>query len=235
MRVIVCDLDDTLFPEIQYVESGFSAVGQWFMDLKNRNLLNSVIEIASAAEFASSCMDIHYAGVRGNVFDQLLESIGQSVHLSMSNPELVKKMVDVYRYHRPAITLHSDAVEMFRRNRERGDCRLGIITNGLAAVQRLKVEALDLETLCDHIVYCEELGVQKPSEIPYRHMMKLCGDEYDGGHFMYIGDHAIKDFVGARKCGWKTARIVRENGLHGHVVAPDGIDADVVVSSLNLV
>jgi putative hydrolase of the HAD superfamily len=109
---------------------------------------------------------------------------------------------------------------------------LGIITNGLAAVQRLKVEALELEKWCDNIIFCEDLGFQKPSEVPYRHMMELCGQGYEGGDFLYIGDHAIKDFVGARKCGWKTARIVRENGLHSHVVAPVGVDADLIISSL---
>jgi len=239
MRVIVCDLDDTLFPEIQYVESGFTAVGRWFMDLRDRNLLHAVVDVASIQEFTRRCMEFHWAGVRGKVFDRLLAAIGgedgRPVHRTLSNPEVVNEMVEVYRYHRPKITLHADAVDLFKRNRAQGDCRIGIITNGIAAVQRLKVEALELQEWCDHIIYCEDLGVQKPSEIPYRHMMKLCGDEYDSGHFLYIGDHALKDFVGARKCGWKTARIVRENGLHGHVVAPVGIDADVVVSSLNLV
>lgn len=238
MRVIVCDLDDTLFPEIEYVESGFTAVGEWFAGLKEKNLVNPLVDVPSGQEIARRCMELHWAGVRGNVFDRLLEGLCgdiQSAHRDLSNADLVSSMVEVYRYHRPTITLHADAVELFRRTRAGGDCRIGIITNGLAKVQRLKVEALELEKWCDHIIYCEELGVQKPSEIPYQHMMKLCGNEYDGGHFIYIGDHALKDFVGARKCGWKTTRIVRENGLHGHVVAPVGIDADVVVSSLNLV
>lgn len=238
MRVVVCDLDDTLFPEIQYVESGFMAVGRWLMDLRDQDLLNPFVKMPSSQEFTSRCMELHWSGVRGNVFDLLLDALsgdGQSVHRDLSNQELVKEMVGVYRYHHPTITLHADAEELFRRIRDSGDCGIGIITNGLAKVQRLKVEALGLEKLCDHIIYCEELGVQKPSEIPYEQMMKLFGDKYDGDHFIYIGDHALKDFVGARKCGWKTARILRENGLHGHVVAPVGIDADVVVSSLNLV
>jgi putative hydrolase of the HAD superfamily len=238
MRVIVLDLDDTLFPEIQYVESGFSSVGRWLIDLRVRNLLDPFVELSSAEAFAVRCMELHVAGVRGDVFDRMVGALGvdgQSVHRLLSNQELVNEMVKVYRYHRPSIALHADAVALFKRSRASGDCRIGVITNGLAAVQRLKVEALELEKWCDYIIYCEELGVQKPSEIPYRHMMKLCGHGYDGGDFIYIGDHAVKDFVGARGCGWKTARIVRENGLHGHVVAPVGVDADVVVTSLNLV
>ena len=238
MRVVVCDLDDTLFPEIQYAESGFAAVGQHLIKLKTQGVLDATFKIYSANDFATSCMQLHQEGVRGDVFDRLLISSGcneRARHGTLSNNELIKEMVRAYRYHRPSISLHTDALNLFKRYSSLADSCLGIITNGLAAVQRLKIEALGLERWCNHIIFCEDLGVQKPSKIPYQHMMDLCGPEYDGGDFLYVGDHPVKDFIGARECGWKTARIIRENGLHGHVVPPEGIDADIIITSLNYI
>jgi putative hydrolase of the HAD superfamily len=250
--IVVCDLDDTLFPEIEFAESGFKAVGRWLFNVEGASGSNYDLRVHLADEFAITCLNLHYKGIRGSIFDHYLSNCGVSRdnfaiagkdELSgASDADLVRKMVEVYRYHRPTIRLHADAERLFQRYSSissGGRYSVAVITNGISAIQRRKAEVLGLDKWCDEIVCCDELGVQKPSVVPYQYLMDLYqrkrGDaRLSGQDFIYIGDHALKDFVGARACGWRTARIVRENGLHGHVKASrEGDDAERIITSLD--
>ena len=86
--ILVFDLDDTLYPEHEYVRSGFAAVDLW---LKQNRDITGFSELANE-QFNS--------GKRGNIFDIVLDQLG------CGNPaELVPALVKVYREHDPAIKL----------------------------------------------------------------------------------------------------------------------------------
>src|SRR5687767_769940 len=90
--VLVFDLDDTLYPECDYVRSGFAAVDRW---LREHRGVTGFSEIANA----------HFrGGRRGNIFDLSLEELGLP-----RDPALVSRLVTVYREHKPSIRLHEDA------------------------------------------------------------------------------------------------------------------------------
>ena len=59
------------------------------------------------------------------------------------------------RRHEPALALGSVAAAVLAQLRADG-WRLGILTNGLPATQRAKVEALGLEPRVDAVLYAEE-------------------------------------------------------------------------------
>jgi len=76
--VLVFDLDDTLYPECDYVRSGFAAVDRW---LREHRGVTGFSEIANA----------HFrGGRRGNIFDLSLEELGLP-----RDPALVSRITGV--------------------------------------------------------------------------------------------------------------------------------------------
>ncbi len=90
-RVIVFDLDDTLYLERDYVRSGFLAV-----------------EAASRISgFAAQAWSLFVEGARHTTFDLTLERLGKAP----SEPALVPQLVAIYREHVPDISLPADTVK----------------------------------------------------------------------------------------------------------------------------
>jgi putative hydrolase of the HAD superfamily len=213
ISAIIFDLDDTLFPECEYVLSGFRAVGAW------------IEENHSIQGFSHIAEDFFRIGKRGNIFNLVLQELGVQ-----SDEALVPEMVKVYREHRPDITLFDDArwaLEHFGPSR-----KLGIITDGYLITQQNKVKALKIEDCFDVIVYSDEFGREhwKPSEKPYRKIMEKLSCAGNG--CMYIADNPRKDFVTAKALGWMTVHIRRPAGEYRHHVPLDGYEADKEIASL---
>ncbi|MGN6385172.1 MAG: HAD family hydrolase, partial [Verrucomicrobiota bacterium] len=53
-----------------------------------------------------------------------------------------------------------------------------------------------------------------------------------GGDCVYIADNPRKDFITARKLGWKTIRVRRDEGEHCRVSLERELEADVEVNDL---
>lgn len=219
VKVVVCDLDDTLFPELQFIQGGFKAVGT-SLELEGEQLFGFSFD---AQDFVRKCWEQHDTGIRGSVFNKVLDA-----YECTYNAAQIRLLVEIYQNHSPQLELHSDAVRLFNRT-----IPLGIITNGRAVIQRRKVKALELDSVCQQIIYCGEIGFEKPSSVPYQMMMKQFGNSFQGDDFLYVGDHPIKDFRGAKDCGWQTARIIRPDGLHSDVITDPINDADTIITSLD--
>lgn len=212
--VLVFDLDDTLFPEHQFVTSGFSAVGHWLEDEQG---------VTGFAETAAALFD---AGQRGNIFNLTLDAL----EIPYDRP-FILKLVEVYRRHEPVISLFEDARWALSHYQDLS-LSLGIITDGFLETQRNKIKALAVEKFFDVIVCTDEFGRKcwKPSEFSYRKIMEVIG--VDGDQCIYVGDNPQKDFVIARKQGWKTIQICREGGVYSDVVPAEGFAADTRINSL---
>ncbi|HEY9175914.1 MAG TPA: HAD family hydrolase [Verrucomicrobiae bacterium] len=213
IRALVFDLDDTLFPEREFVHSGFRAVDEW---LRNARSICGFGEAASS-EFS--------AGARGNVFDLALRRLGVA-----DDPVLVRKMVEVYRAHVPTIHLFEDAA--WALDHFSGGMQLGLLTDGYLEVQRRKVDALGIADRFAAMVFCDEAGREawKPSAIPYekiRIQLQCCGNEC-----LYIGDNPSKDFVTAKALGWCTLQICRPGGEYAAIQVPLSHQADAIIHSL---
>lgn len=98
---------------------------------------------------------------------------------------------------------------------------LSVITNGIAQVQRGRLEALGAMRFFDHVVISEEVGVQKPSKAFFERALALIGAEKED--CLVIGDSLTSDIKGAQDAGMdafhlhlgKPAAPVDE-GLWGH-------------------
>lgn len=190
MRAVLFDLDDTLYDERQFVLSGLQAVVDAFsarLGVAPVELLRDLVRLLKT-------------GGRERLFDRLLLEMGRY------DPDLVKAMVEVYRGHTPRITLFPGVAAQLTRLRQRG-YRLGLVTDGLPAVQSAKVRALGLDRAMDVVVFTWSLGeaCSKPSPEGYR--VALQSLKVSPREAVYVGDNEAKDFRGANQLGLLTVRV----------------------------
>jgi putative hydrolase of the HAD superfamily len=191
LRALVFDLDDTLYPEKDFMLSGCRAVAGHLAEKQICTLENAF----------SAMMGTLQTNGRHMVFPMLLERFPEA-HLSIS------ELVGVYRQHKPAIQLLPGYLGMLRKLSR--VYRLGIITDGLPSVQERKVHALGLRGVMDKIIYTWEYGSEKekPHPLPFSLMLQYLRAE--PGSVLYVGNNADKDCRGAHGVGMKYAQIQAE-------------------------
>ncbi|HET9852261.1 MAG TPA: HAD hydrolase-like protein [Candidatus Limnocylindrales bacterium] len=194
LRAVLFDLDDTLYPERQFVDGGFAAVAGFLEPQLN----------VSAEALGSRLLELHDRDGRGRLFDALLAE-----HLPAVEPPLLLACVLVYRTHTPNLEPFDDVVETLTELRA-GGLRTGLVSDGMASVQRRKLDALPaVARLLDQVVMTDELGAEhwKPSPLPFRVAARLL--EVEPGAAAYVANDPRKDFVGARTAGLRTIRVGR--------------------------
>lgn len=213
LKVIVFDLDDTLFPEHEFVLSGFQVVSNW---IATRYAIPGFFEVA---------WQLFEERKRNRIFDFTLKKLGVEYE-----PWMIQELVQIYRQHKPIISLHEDAkwaINHFKKHKQ-----LGIITDGYLTTQQNKVEALGIESSFDVIIYSDLYGREnwKPSPVPYQKIMQLI--KYQGKECVYVGDNPRKDFVTAKSLDWMTVQICRKGGEYSSVTTDASHEADIKISSL---
>ena len=193
MRAAIFDLDDTLYERDQFVQSGFAAVAD---ELERRVGLPAPRILAT----------LKRARVRGHAGREL-----QALCADHGLPDtLIPELVEVIRRHEPVLTLGSVASAVIAQLRADG-WRLGILTNGLPATQRAKVEALGLEARVDAVLYAEEHAPGgKPSRAAFDAVLTALG--VPASRAVFIGDDPVRDIQGARAAGMSTIRVVATRG-----------------------
>ena len=104
---------------------------------------------------------------------------------------------------------------------------LGLITNGKTWEQKIKVTGAGLEEYFDVIEYSEE----KPKPNPDSYIKCLKKFNKSTENAIFVGNDPVTDFVGARKLGIATVRILQ--GLKKNIVAEKDFDADFNFNNLN--
>lgn len=193
MRAVIFDLDDTLYAERTFVESGFRAVARVLAERSGR----------SEAELFVRMQQILAADGRGRVFDTILAE----TELAVRTEDDVRLLLYVYRSHRPSITLFPETLPLLRGLRGAG-YRLGIVTDGAGTVQRNKIAALGLDPYVDAIVCTDEIGREwwKPSTTPFNVALALLGVD-TAREAAYVGNDPGKDFAGPNALGMRTIQI----------------------------
>jgi putative hydrolase of the HAD superfamily len=196
IKAVIIDLDDTLYPEEEFIYSGFKAVSLY---LQQKGIVKKDLYGLMLQNFKS--------GNRTEIFNEALKS--ENIE---PKEELVNSLIKMYRSHKPDISLFTDAV--FFLDRIHGQKKLGLLTDGYLNVQKNKVAALGIEHLFNIIVYTDEMGrgFWKPHQAGYEKTMNKLG--VTGNECIYIGDNPTKDFFSANKLGWKTVQIKRPGGVY---------------------
>ena len=195
-RAVVFDLDDTLYPERDYVRGGFEAVGRWAFETLGEEPQAVFDELWAMFE----------AGVRRDTFDRWLRNRGRKPEPDRAG------MIEAYRRHRPRLSPYPDVIPALEGLR--GTAHLGLITEGPRAVQNAKLEALGLRSAFDKVVVLgeEERQEWKPNRLPFDRWLE--GADIRPERSVYLGDNPAKDFLGARRAGWASIRVRRSDGLH---------------------
>lgn len=193
VRGVIFDLDDTLYPEKEYVKSGFRAVSDY---------LSGGYEAALWAYFEEGRKPI----------DELLKRLHREKDKAT--------VLDVYRSHRPDIHLYPGASDLIAGLKRRG-IRVGIITDGRPEGQRRKIEALGLDV--DDIIITDALGgvqFRKPCDIAFRIMLTRW--RMNPSEAVYVGDNPAKDFQAPQQLGMKCVVVQNSEGLYARQVFPAG-------------
>jgi putative hydrolase of the HAD superfamily len=206
----IFDLDDTLYPERTYVESGFFAVA---LMLEQRFGW-------SAKESYAHMLDTLAAEGRGEVFNRLLAAKGAL------NYSRVRDCILTYRHHKPIIQLNPIASSVLSDL----NVRPYLITDGHKVVQQKKVEALGLEAQFKKIYITHRYGIKnaKPSIHCFELIKKR--EKCEWSDMFYVGDNPAKDFVNLNPLGVHTIRVA--TGEHSKAIAQPGFDAIYKINTL---
>lgn len=211
--IVAFDLDDTLYRELDYVESGFRAVAEHVS-------ARYPIDAKSALAILDDSLEQHG---RGRQFDDVLRSLG------MFSTARRHELIQVYRRHRPELALPEASAVALARAGDTGHRRF-LVTDGNSNVQASKVTALGLWSVFEHAYLTSRYGrdATKPSTKTFELMLRRTGDRPED--LVYIGDNPSKDFVGLRSLGARTVRV--HTGPYADVTARPGFDADAHAATI---
>ena len=212
-QIVVFDLDDTLFPEVDFVLSGFAAVDLWLQ--KERGI----------AGFNTEAAALFSGGARGNIFDLALGKLGHS-----AEPALIDALVRVYREHPPKLRLFPDAEWAIPYFAAIGP--IALLTDGYLTTQRNKFTSLGIAHHFQTVVFSDALGREfwKPSPAPYEKIMAAF--DRPASDFVYVADNPKKDFVAANRLGWQTIQVLRPGGVYAGALVEPEYRAQRQISSL---
>ena len=204
----VFDLDDTLFPEIRFLQSAYRHIANRLKTAVQKDLYEEMYSRYRARE---------------NVFQWLAGQYESTVPYLTTDWLLAE-----YRSHVPDIELAADT-RAFIDQVKKIHVPAGLITDGRSITQRNKLKALGIENFFTDIIISEEFGSEKPAERNYL----FFEEKYPAREFYFFGDNTSKDFIVPAKLGWKTICML-DTGSHIHKQAFDKPPVpDYTVSSFN--
>ena len=176
--VIVFDLDDTLYNEIDYLRSAYMELAK---ELKPKNW----------EELFSYLFSLY----RNN--KNVFEYVSENFDIPLT------ELIEGYRNHLPNITPFDSVFEKLQNIKNR-EGKIAILTDGRKTTQRNKIKALGLLPYIDHIVISDEIGSEKPHENNFT-SVEL---KFKLSNYYYIGDNVRKDFITPKRLGWQTIALL---------------------------
>lgn len=184
----VFDLDDTLYKEVDFRDSGFDFVRKEILRLYQhdiKNLLKKYIEGSSGDVFSEICREL-----------KLPESAKQ-------------QFIWMYRNHYPSISIDERVLSILNKLQET-TLGVAILTDGRAITQRNKLSALNLQAFPAFI--SEEFNnLEKPDSKRFECIQSF----FKECVYVYVGDNTKKDFITPNQMGWKTIGIM-DDGRNIH-------------------
>lgn len=148
-RTVVFDLDDTLYAEADYVQSGKQAIRALLAAQMGKPVSDAAL---NAPDFLSA----------------IISELGMPASVKTS-------LLWIYRLHSPVITLRPGAATLIDALMLAGDA-FCIVTDGRSLTQRLKISALALAP--DAVFISEEVGHEKPETPAFDDIERLFPAEH---------------------------------------------------------
>jgi len=189
IKVIIFDLDNTLYDEKDFVKNGFLAVAEV---IEERFKINK-------KDFFDDLNNIFKKDGRGHIFDIILQKY------NIYDKNLINELVDVYHNNELKLRPYFGVVDLLSFLKK--DYKVALLTDALGSVQRRKLNALGIKDFFDFVVYTDDYNKPKPDPFCFEKILK---------HFkvlpnqaVMVGDNPFKDFPGAKNMGIKTVRVLQ--------------------------
>ena len=197
-KFIYFDLDDTLLDHKKAEQNGLKDIHDHFEEFNDISLdilLSTYHKINKGLweEYGRGEIDRHILHRRR--FEETFIELGINPLLY---DEAGKVYMEYYRNHWEWIPGAKDAFDKIRSVYD-----VGLITNGFAETQWMKIDQLGFKEMVSEIVISEEVGVMKPHPRIFDYSTELVGLEKS--EILYIGDSLTSDVKGGKAAGWKVA------------------------------
>ncbi|MGO4536535.1 HAD family hydrolase [Leifsonia sp. 2MCAF36] len=199
-RVVLFDLDDTLFAHRAAVEAGIlvyaETLGPPYGALEADEVVTIWHDLEEEHYHSYLAGDLDFEGQRRARARDFAERHG----VRLNDEEASAWFADYFEHYVAAWSLHDDAIPTFEAlERTLPGVRFGLITNGDLAFQRRKVETVGLDARIEHLIASGELGVVKPDAAIFHAACQTFGVRPDQA--AYVGDRLRTDAIGAAQAG----------------------------------
>ena len=199
-RVVLFDLDDTLFAHRAAVATGIQ---------RHVAVLGSpygALETEALVSYWHDLEEEHYHSYLAGTldFEQQRQARARDFaarHGVALDDEAASAWFAAYfEHYLQSWRLHDDAIPCLDALEARiPGVRFGLITNGDLAFQLRKVTAVGLDARVEHVIASGEVGAAKPDPAIFRHACSLFGVRPDEA--VYVGDRLRTDAIGAAAAG----------------------------------
>lgn len=197
-KFVYFDLDDTLLNHKKAEEKGLSDVYEHFdvfSSIELEELVSVYHQINKKLWEAYGRGEIDRHILHRRRFEETFVELGIE---ALSYAKAGKVYMNRYRNHWEWIDGAKEAYDAIR-----GKYPTGIITNGFAETQWMKIDQFGFKETSSQIVISEEVGVMKPHPKIFDHSTQLVGVERS--EILYVGDSLTSDVIGGKEAGWKVA------------------------------
>lgn len=183
--VVVFDLDDTLYSEMNYVLSGYKFLSELIEKLYSKSTYQTFIK----------------------ALNEKVPDVFSYVIAEHKLPITLKEhLILAYRYHAPNIKLHKGVMLTLEQLKSK-NIPMYLITDGRGITQRLKISSLEIANFFESIFISEEVGVGKPEPDSFIAIQRL----HPNKSIVYVADNPKKDFISPKKLGWNSIGILNKN------------------------
>ena len=183
--IVVFDLDDTLYSEMDYVLSGYKFLSELIEKLYSKSTYQTFIKALNANN--------------SDVFSYVIAE--------HKLPRTLKEhLILAYRYHTPNIKLHEGVISILEQLKNK-KIPMYLITDGRGITQRLKITSLEIESFFESVFISEEVGVRKPEPDTFIAIQR----EHPNESIVYVADNPKKDFIVPKQLGWNSIGILNKN------------------------
>lgn len=212
IHAVIFDLDNVLYDERDYLRAVYHNIAAFL----SRHYSIDKQEIYHRLTKECKLKTTMYS----YLFNDLLDSLGID---QMVLPNLLR----IYADTKTRLRLRTSA-EMMLSSLKKRNVKLGLLTNGIAEAQANKVKLLGIEEYFDAIVYASQLGEAKPNQGVYTVILRELDTE--PRYTLCIGDNPYTDFLGAKKLGMPTVRLLM--GEFRNLRLAEEYEADKTVRTL---
>ena len=101
---------------------------------------------------------------------------------------------------------------------------LGAVTNGVSALQNMKLDTAGIRSLFDVVVVSGDIGIYKPDRRIFDEAARRAGVQ--NSECLFVGDHPVNDVQGALGAGMNVIRM-NYGDFKGKGLGKEGVFAEI--------